>query len=243
MDGTLRCARYAFGPNRLHYCGPDRNTQMFANITESAPDPDLTHILTQFETMYPYLRHIALAAKIADPLDARVVEAYWIGNALLEKVDKRLFYTHLRDDLRLKDKLGASSFALVEEKIGRGAVPHHSFHVLDIWKRTGHVERAHTVESMDACRISWGEVTKVAGPFISVSVAPILYKEGKLFLGEPEVRTFTRQLESDYDIEQLKKGDFVTIHWGIICERVMPRQVAQLKKYTLRHLKLANETL
>ncbi len=52
-----------------------------------------------------------------------------------------------------------------------------------------------------------------------------------------------RKLESDYDIEQLKTGDLVTIHWGVICEKVSARQVANLKKYTLRHIALANLTI
>lgn len=117
MDGILRCSRYAFGPNQLHYCGPDRNSQLFAHIKEEVVDPDLTRILSQFETMYPYLVHIAAANRIKDPLDDRVVEAYWIGNALLDRVSKSDFYWHLVDGLSLKKKLG-KSFALVEEKIG-----------------------------------------------------------------------------------------------------------------------------
>lgn len=241
-DGMLRSARYAFGPNRLHYCGPDRNTQLFANITEGAVDPDLLGMLTRFETMYPYLHHIAAANHIADPFDPRVVEAYWIGNELLDRVDKRLFHAHLVDGLQLKKKLG-SSFALIEGKVGRGALPHHSFHVFDVWKRTGAVEREHTLASIDSCRVSWGEVLSVSGPTIMVSVASLFYDGNTLALGEPLPRRFVRQLESDYEIEQLAAGDIVTIHWGVICERITPRQLRALKKYTMHHLAIANETL
>src|SRR3989338_1618023 len=157
LGGILRCSRYAFGPNRLHYCGPDKSGEIKDYINDEASDGGLTEILSQFETMYPYLVHIATANHIRDPLNERVVEAYWVGNDLLDKVAKQDFYLHLVDGLQLKKKLGRN-FSIVEEKIGQGAVPHHSFHVLDIWKRTGHVERDHTLESMDACRISWGKV-------------------------------------------------------------------------------------
>lgn len=241
MDGILRCSRYAFGPNRLHYCGPDRNRQLYANIKEEAVDPDLRRILMQFETMYPYLVHIASANHITNAFDDRVVEAYWLGNSLLEKVDKRSFYSHLIDGLSLKKKLG-KSFALVEEKIPR-AVPHHSFHVLDIWRRTGHVEKEHTLTSMDECRVSWGVIESISGPFISVSRAPLLYQEKKLRLGEPVSVRYMRQLESDYEIEQLKQGDIVSIHWSVICERITKKQANALKRYTIRHMELANETL
>lgn len=242
MDGILRCSRYAFGPNRLHYCGPDQNTQLYANIKEKAVDPDLLRILSQFETMHPYLVHIAHANNIKEPLDERVVEAYWVGNTLLDNVNKQLFYEHLVDGLSLKKKLG-QSFSLVEEKIGLGAVPHHSFHVLDIWRRTGHVDREHTLESMDDCLVSSGVVESVEGPFISVARVPLLYENRKLLLGAPVVRRYARKLESDYEIEQLKKGDIVSIHWGVICERISLKQAASLRKYTLLHIALANLTI
>lgn len=243
LDGILRCSRYAFGPNRLHYCGPDKSSEIKDYIDDETSDGGLTQLLTQFETLYPYLVHIATANHIRDPLDARVVEAYWIGNSLLDAVEKKDFYLHLRDGLGLKNKLGTKNFSIVEEKIEQGAVPHHSFHVLDVWKRTGHVERDHTLESMDACRISWGTVESISGPFVTISSEPLLYISGKLLLGAPTTRKLTRLLEAEYDIEQLKVGNIVSIHWGVICEILTPKQVASLRKYTLRHIALANLTI
>ncbi|MEK7118481.1 MAG: DUF6390 family protein [Patescibacteria group bacterium] len=243
LDGILRCSRYAFGPNRLHYCGPDKSSEIKDYINDEASDGGLTQLLTQFETMYPYLAHIATANHIRDPLDARVVEAYWVGNSLLDNIAKQDFYLHLKDGLSLKNKLGIKNFSVVEKKIGQGAVPHHSFHVLDIWKRTGHIERDHTLESMGACRVSWGTVESVAGPFVTVSAEPICSLAGKLMLGAPITRKLMRHLEAEYDIEQLEAGDIVSIHWGVICEILTPRQVASLRKYTLRHIALANLTL
>ncbi|MCK9352287.1 MAG: DUF6390 family protein [Candidatus Pacebacteria bacterium] len=243
MDGILRCSKYAFGPNRLHYCGPDRNSEIFSYIEEKETDDGLVRLMSQFETMHPYLLHIAEANHIQDPLDDRVVEAYWIGNDLLEKIPKQKFYAHLLDGLHLKDKFGLKGFNAIAGKIDQGAVPHHSFHVFDIWRRTGHVEREHTLESMDACRISSGKIVSVNGPFIIVLTEPLLYEKGKLFLGPASEKKLVRQLESDYDIEQLKKDDIVTIHWNVICEKITKRQEENLKKYTLRHIRLANLTI
>ena len=39
-----------------------------------------------FEGAWPYLQLIAAANRIDDPLDPRVVDAYWVGNGLLDKV-------------------------------------------------------------------------------------------------------------------------------------------------------------
>lgn len=244
LDGFLRCSRYAFGPNRLHYCGPDKNEEIYAYIHAEKSDAGLKALLTQFKTMYPYLKHIAEANDIKDPFDSRVVEAYWLGNDLLETIDTRAFHDHLVEDLHIKKNIGPREFAYVESKLGRGAVPHHSFHVLDIWRRTHDFEeRRHTFQSLDECRISWGTVTEVSGPFITVETERIDYIDGKMTLSAPIKKRLTRQLESEYDIEQLKQGDHVSIHWSVICERITPSQLANLKKYTKRHIELANKTL
>ena len=243
MDGVLRCSRYAFGPNRLHYCGPDANRELFEYIHDGFADPGLASLLGAFKTMYPYLCHIALENHIRDPFDERVVEAYWIGNELLETIGKKAFWAHLIEDHKIKKRIGPRSFSLVEDKIEGGAVPHHSFHVLDIWKRTGHLEHEHTLESMDSCRISWGTVKEISGPSITVLVEPLIIKDGKLALGKPESRKITRSLEADIAIDELKNGDLISIHWSVPCEVLTKKQVANLRVYTLRHIALANKTI
>lgn len=240
IDGLLRCSRYAFGPNKLHYCGPDKNQEILSYIQEDASDLGLKHLLSQFQTLYPYLRHIAEVNHIQNPFDNRVVEAYWLGNKLLNRINKLKFYRHLIEDHQLKKKVGQKGFELIEEKLRAGALPCHSFHVLDIWRRSGNLEKEHTLETMDQCRISWGKILNVSGPFITIETELLEYSDGKLFLGKPIKKQLVRRLESDYDIEQLKFGDYVSIHWGVICEKLTVKQLANLQKYTLLHLKLAN---
>lgn len=242
MDGILRCSRYAFGPNRLHYCGPDANAEIKAYIDNGAKDPGLQALLRGFETMYPYLKLIADANGLRDPFDERVVEAYWIGNPLLDEVEKKSLYRHL-EEKGVKDRVGIRSFDLVADKIRAGAVPHHSFHVLDIWKRTGNTGTDHTLESMDSCRISWGKVLTVDGPKITIETEPLVLQNGKLALGAPVRRDLRRALEARTDIEQLQPGEWITFHWGVPCEVVTERQVAQLRKYTLMHAAFANLTI
>jgi len=243
MDGLLRCSRYAFGPNRLHYCGPDANREILAYIRIGASDLGLEAIIKVFKTLYPYLKFIAETNNIKDPFNDKVVEAYWIGNELLETIEKKKLYRHLLEDHQIKKFIGNRAFDEVIKKIQEGAVPHHSFHVFNIWKRTGHIEREHTLESIDNCRISWGKVEKVDGPTITISTEPLIYNERNLFLGAPTIKKITRNLESDFDIEQLKNGDIITTHWGVPCEIITPNQALMLKKYTNKHLKLANTTI
>jgi len=242
-EGILRCSRYAFGPNRLHYCGPDANREIFSYIEAGAQDPGLENLLKAFCTMYPYLKFIAQANKIKEPFDNRVVEAYWIGNEFLENIDRNKFYRHLVEEHGLKKKLDIKNFERLTAKLRQGAVPTHSFHVLDVWRRTGHIEREHTLESMDSCRISWGTVRKLDGPFIFVEIELLVYKNGKLALGEPVIKKLSRYFNANPDIEGLKIGDIVSVHWDVPCEAITQNQAEILRKYTLRHIQLANQTI
>lgn len=91
FEGIIRCSRYAFGPNRLHYCGPDANREILSYIGEGKGDAGLISLLKEFATMYPYLDFISRVNKIFDPFVEQVVEAYWLGNSLLAKVNKQHF--------------------------------------------------------------------------------------------------------------------------------------------------------
>ena len=242
-DGVLRCSRYSFGPNRLHYCGPDANREMLAYLKEDTSDFGLAILLRQFKTLFPYLKLIAEANGLKDHFDQRVVEAYWIGNKLLDRVGPQNLYQNLTEEHNLKKKLGLKNFTAIENKIERGALPHHSFHVFNVWKRTGHLEEKHTLESMDECRVSWGLVQSCDGPFINVSYQPLCTDGYKLFLGNPVSRRITRHLDSPSDIGDLKIGDIISIHWGVPCEVLSRREILNLKKYTLESIRLANGDL
>jgi len=94
-DGAIIFARYAFMPNKLGYCGSDDNRTLFDYCAARHTDPGLVFLLQKFEAAYPYLKLIAGSNNIADPFDARVVEAYWLGNELLDRVDL-VFDVHSR---------------------------------------------------------------------------------------------------------------------------------------------------
>lgn len=243
LEGIMRCGRYSFGPNRLHYCGPDANKELHDLIESGENNINLAHLLKQFRTLFPYLKYIASINNIKDPFDTRVVEAYWLGNGLLDTVEKNTLYRFLIDDLRVKDKLKSKEFRWLEEKIKLGAVPHHSFHVLNIWGQEGHSDLLSDLARMDECRISSGVVTEVKGPEITVSTEPIVYTMGKFAFGTPISKTLIRQLESEYDIEQIKPGQVVSIHWSVPCEVITPKQAEILRKYTLKNISFANLTL
>lgn len=243
MDGILRSSRYAFGPNRLHYCGPDKNRELGERIKQEDADPGLHSILKEFKTLYPYLKLIAEANAIADPFDARVVEAYWLGNELLENIGKERLYNFLVADLEIKKKAESREMEWLEKKVSEGAVPHHSFHVLNVWRQTSPERVAQEFASLDECRVAAGEIVSANGPEVVVLTEPLVLAGGKIALGAPIKKTLTRALEAEYDIEQLRPGELVSFHWGVPCEVLSSAQAANLKKYTAQNVAFANLTL
>jgi poly-beta-hydroxybutyrate-responsive repressor len=238
--GMVRFIHYSFMPNRLGYCGPDQNSLLFQYGIAGEADPGLPPVLTKFLGPLPYLRTIASAAGIADIFDDRVVEAYWIGNSLLDRINARELDTTLR--ARFAKELSPKLMEMVAGKVPQGARPHHSFHVFDVWRQVGRLE-GNVLATMDNCRISWGRVKSIDGAAVVVDRQPLLMQEGKLVLGPPQVTPVVRLFDGHGFVSELEPGDAVSLHWGWVCERITPDQVRSLERYTGQHLAIANQTI
>lgn len=243
-DGVARCARYAFGPNRLHLCGPTTaSREVFDYVRTGAADGGLEHLLTQFRTLYPYLQTIARANRIRDPFDARVVEAYWVGNELLDAVTPQASFRHLVDVVELRKRLPAADADRVIAKLRQGARLHHSFHVLNLYRRTGNDPVAHTTETFANCLVTAGEVVSVDGPVFHVRTRPLVLNGHALAFGESIERRVVRRLWDDDLLADAVTGDFVTLHWDTPCEVISRTDAVRLHRMTERHVTLANQTL
>jgi hydrogenase maturation factor len=239
LEGTLRFIRYAFMPNRLRYCGGDDNRTLFEYGVEGVTDGGLQPLLRKFNGALPYLQLIARSNGLPDPFDARVVEAYWIGNELLDGVEARELYASLQD--RFASQLTARTRELVLGKAPAGAHPHHSFHVLDVYSRVGELDA--TLAVLDNCRIGWARVVSVTGAELSVERQALVLVAGKLALGEPRAESLLRQVDGHGFVDQAAVGDWVSTHWGWACEVLDERQRRNLEQYTHHHLRIANQTL
>lgn len=210
MSGMLRFIRYGFMPNRLRYCGGDENRLLFDHAVEQVVDGGLDQHLKKFTGALPYLQLIARANGITHPFDPRVVDAYWIGNELLDGVEVRQLYDSLLE--RFGKQLQGRTRELVLGKAPAGARPHHSFHVLDVHSRVG--DFGQTLATMDHCRVSWGTVVEVDGGELLVDRVPLLLINSKLVLGAPLRERIVRQIDGRGFVEQATVGDVVSIHWG-----------------------------
>jgi len=240
-QGVLRCARYAFMPNRLSFCGPDKNKDLFEYCCGEETDRGLNIILKEFQTLYPYLKFIAENNHIKDAFDKRVVEAYWIGNELLEDISRSKIYYHLLDDLKLKKKLSKKKLSKISEGIKLGFKPHHSYHVLGVWKQNQYLNSLQVLTSVDLCRISWGVVKKINKSDLDVEYAPLILEENKLRLGKEVIKKINYKISDKNFIKNIKIKDWISFHWGFACEVLNNSQIKNLKKYTEEGIILANK--
>ncbi len=238
-SGLLDFIRYAFMPNHLGYCGGDQQEVLFEHAAAGQSDQRLAPMLARFTGALPYLKTVAAANGVADPFDARVVEAYWLGNELLERVEAAALYRSL--DERFGRQLTGPARQQVLRKPPQGARPHHLFHVLDVYRHLEHEGIA--MATMESCRISWGQVTSVEGAELVVRRQPLVLDGTELTLGEPVEARVLRSISERSFVDEVVVGDWVSIHWGWTCEVLDQRKLANLRRWSAHHLALANQTI
>jgi len=94
MNGVELAARYAFAPNCHGYCG----TPSFSRVLKSGNTEAMENELKKFRAHYAYLTLIARANAL-EPFDKKAVEAFWIGNRLLESVSTQSLRRFIARDL------------------------------------------------------------------------------------------------------------------------------------------------
>ncbi len=241
-SGAELFARYAYAPNVLGYCGPDGGSSLLARRASGVDEEGFDELARAFEGAWPYLELLAGAVGVDDPLDAAVVETYWLGGPALERVAAATFGHWLTE--RFGSQLGVD-WTLVHALVGAGAVPHHSFHVLAVYPWLGLLragKEGRPLEVLDRCRIRWGTVIAVEGDAATVRCRLLTWDGRALRLGEPRDERVAAAIEGSMTVPGLAPGDGVAMHWNWICGRVDEGQVDALRAVTLRHLELVNAT-
>lgn len=232
MTGLKAAASYGFIPCQLGLCGPEdkKKKAIISQFLKGKKglEQDIREILTNFKGAYPYYRLIARSNEIRSPFNRKVIEAYWTGNSLLEKVRP----TDLADMMR-KDFLPLGK--MPEEKIKNlpgAAIPFHSFHVLFIGSITGRFKG--TERGLDLCRVSWGRIRKIKRDKLVVSRQPLKFGK-KIVLGKPAeiIINWNKDI-----LSRVGGSDWVSIHWNTAIEKLNPEKLKNLEKYTERVLKI-----
>lgn len=241
-NGLALCCRYCYPPNSLHLCGPEKQNDLRWYTATYKTDKGTSEIVSQFTTLYPYLILIAGINGIKNPFHPKVVEAYWIGNELLSAVPHSHFIAHLEDAIKLNRLIPKKYRELIYQKITFGGLPHHSYHVLNIYKRTGQLLLNHTLETMEACLVGWGKIIAIFPSFLIVKTRRLNFVNERLMFGKMVERKIFFAEGKDRIKENIFINDWISYHWGKICQKLNQKQLYNLIYYTHLSLHLANVT-
>ena len=240
--GALLFARYAYPPNALGYCGADETRTLLDYASAGASDGGLVELARTFDGAWPYLSLIAAANRIEDPLDPRVVEAYWVGNSLLDGVRADDLARHVED--RFRGRIGRT-WRWVLDTVAAGGVPHHAFHVFAVYPwlgllRTGVV--AEPLRVLDQCRTTAAVVQSTDGDTARVVARELTWDGRTLALGGWAPRDVRFGDGGRALVADLRPGDWVALHWDVVCDRLTPAAAARLEHVTRRVLAAVDAT-
>ncbi len=238
--GPVLFARYAYPPNALGYCGPPDHRALLGASREDGDLRELTYLASRFEGAWPYLELIAGCSGLPDPLDERVVEAYWVGNELLDRVPAQALVTSL--DERFARRAGRN-FAGIASAVPLGGVAHHSFHVFAVYPWLGLLRsgtEGPALAVLDRCRIRWGRVEAVDSDTVVVRNRTLEFRKNRLALGPECLEPARRAVDGVGILEDLAVGEVVSLHWDWVCERLSPPRLARLRRATARNLAVVN---
>lgn len=200
------------------------------------PVDEMRRVAQAFDGAWPYLELLG-GLTTRDPLSPVVVESYWIGSPLLDRVDLQDWGNSVSHRFRAQ---AGTRWAAVEDALNAGGVPNHAFHVFCVYPWVGLLREGFVgpaLEVLDRCRISLGTVVESDDALTMVRRRPLRWIDDHLVTGEPAIEPFRSSGED------LTAGDTVSLHWDFVCQRLDPRQSAALTRTHDLHMAIANQEL
>jgi hypothetical protein len=236
--GAEMFARYAYAPNALGFCGPPLGATLRDGSVE-----DVRRAATKFSGAWPYLRVLSRLTGIADPLDHRLVESYWLGGGVGVRLDPDEFFDEL---LAVIGPQAGHYWSHLTPALAAEAAANHCFHVFGVYPWTrflGHSASEHPLMVLDNCRISWGTVVSRDGQRVEVLCRKLALDGVALQLSEPLQRQLEVWTDGYSAVPDVAVGDEVAVHWGRLCGRLQPPQVEALAESTQRQLRVTSHRL
>lgn len=231
-------ARYAYAPNALGYCGPP----LGATLREGTVD-EVRSAAARFSGAWPYLRVLSTLTGIADPLDYRLVESYWLGGGVGAELDPQELFDAL---LAIIGPQAGHYWSHLTADLAGEAAGNHCFHVFGVYPWTRFLGRGiddQPLSVLDNCRITWGTVISRENDGVEVLCRKLVWDGRVLTLSEPSVRPLEVWADGYSAVPDVAVGDVVAVHWGRLCGRLTPDQVGALADSTDRQLRVTSRRL
>ena len=231
LSGPRLAALYSLMPNRLGFCGPQKNSdqgKLTKFLLDEISEKEVRKVLSKFEAAYAYYKLIAKKNKIKDPLNIKVVEAYWLGNKLLEKVGVEDIKKMILKDFVKPNLLTRETAIQRSALIPKNSKAHHSFHVFILGSVTGRVDFKN-IKLKDICRPGWGKVISIKNDKVLVEYEPLASEKGKIKFGKKKGK------EINWDkriVPDISVGDWVSFHWNFLAQKLKKEEIKNLTKYT-----------
>lgn len=221
-SGELFFSRYACSPNELGYCGPEVADAFTKVASGHSSVVNFRQAASEFSGVWVYLEILGEMLG-RDPLDEELVRGYWVGNDLVDSVDRDNFWDKLNAVISAR---AGSYWKYLDESLRAEATPTHSFHVLGIypWTRLLTTGRPEPLEVINSCCIKPAVVLAVNGSFVDIEEQSIQFDGQKLSLA-PVVLT-TVEVQFNLPIEV---GDHVAVHWGKVCDSLSSDEYLRLQ--------------
>jgi hypothetical protein len=236
--GAEMFARYAHAPNALGYCGPPLGATLRDGSVE-----DVRLAATKFSGAWPYLRVLSVLTGIADPLDYRLVESYWLGGGVGANLDAGEFFDAL---LAIIGPQAGRYWSHLTPDLAFEAAGNHCFHVFGVYPWTRFLGRGmdeQPLSVLDNCRITWGTVLSRDSDDVEVMCQGLAWDGQALTLSEPSARRLDVWSDGYSAVPDVAVGDEIAIHWGRLCGRLQPDQIEALADSTTRQLHVTNQRL
>jgi Family of unknown function (DUF6390) len=236
--GPEMFARYAHAPNALGYCGPP----LGAILRDGSVD-DIRSAATTFSGAWPYLQVLSRLTGIADPLDHRLVESYWLGGGVGADLDPSDFFEAL---LAIIGPRAGRYWSHLTADLACEAAANHCFHVFGVYPWTRFLGRGvdeHPLSVLEHCRISSATVVSRAGDSVEVIGRELIWDGHELALSDPATRVLDVWADGYSAVPDVTAGDTVAVHWGRLCGRLSAGQARALADSTDRQLRVTSRRL
>jgi len=235
MSGVRLAASYSYLPNCLGFCGSQKKGDLLLMeefIERKISEKKIIPVLEKLEAAFFYYKLIARKNGIKNPFAKKVIEAYWIGNELLEKVSRMDLQKMILKDFVKPHLLTVAEAQKRIKKIPKGSKAHHSFHVFILGPIAGRIDMKE-LSLKDVCRTGFGEVLEVKkeknGNFLLVNFQPIVTNDRKYLLGQG------KKIKIKWNkniLPKVKIGETVSFHWGTAVQVLNKSKTENVIKYT-----------